>query len=573
MPRAPRSTVAALVVSLTTVSVTVMAAVTAAAAPPLPPVTLMPGADEVSSTIITDDAVYTLAPAEGDETVIRGRSLSTTGTGWSLGPAQLIGRARSADVAASAGRVAYVRAADHRLVLDTLATAEDPDGTEVTPAWSLADGVVTDGVWGLSGPWITVGDASDQRLFNVDTGAEADLSSASLVPAGADGAPVVAVGVSDGVVVWSVWTTVDGLSYSGLYRATLAADGTIGATEVLDEDLATSADDPFAVLVPAPRQDGDATASFVAWSRFELADLLNFSHQLRWLTADSTIGSPHEMDVPADTALLGISDGEVAIGVRAGDDVTVSWYDLTGGVTSTTRTWVGPALVTGVAGPLVAFDDAGTSWLVDADNRELAADPPPLGPLARFSDVRPCEAFAGEILWLADRGIVGGYVDGGFRRIAPVNRDAMAAFLYRMVHDTADTPEACTVAPFADVPVSHPFCPQITWLAGTGITTGWPDGTFRPSEPVSREAMTAFLYRFANDGDTAPSCVRAPFSDVVVTHPFCGEIAWLAAEGLSSGWPDGTFRPGAGIERQAMAAFLFRFHRDGYVPADPPRGD
>ena len=32
-------------------------------------------------------------------------------------------------------------------------------------------------------------------------------------------------------------------------------------------------------------------------------------------------------------------------------------------------------------------------------------------------------------------------------------------------------------------------------MADQGITTGWPDGTFRPGEATSREAMAAFLYR------------------------------------------------------------------------------
>lgn len=45
------------------------------------------------------------------------------------------------------------------------------------------------------------------------------------------------------------------------------------------------------------------------------------------------------------------------------------------------------------------------------------------------------------------------------------------------------------------------------------ITTGYSDGTYRPNEPVSREAMAAFMNRFAGaycgipaaTGYTAPS--------------------------------------------------------------------
>nr|WP_260853562.1 S-layer homology domain-containing protein [Kocuria palustris] len=33
------------------------------------------------------------------------------------------------------------------------------------------------------------------------------------------------------------------------------------------------------------------------------------------------------------------------------------------------------------------------------------------------------------------------------------------------------------------------------WARAQGITTGWPDGTFRPMHQTHRDAMAAFLYR------------------------------------------------------------------------------
>lgn len=52
------------------------------------------------------------------------------------------------------------------------------------------------------------------------------------------------------------------------------------------------------------------------------------------------------------------------------------------------------------------------------------------------------------------------------------------------------------VEPFIDITPSSPFYKEISWLASQKITTGWADGTFRPHEPISRDAMAAFLYRF-----------------------------------------------------------------------------
>ena len=121
----------------------------------------------------------------------------------------------------------------------------------------------------------------------------------------------------------------------------------------------------------------------------------------------------------------------------------------------------------------------------------------------------------------------------------------------------AVAPSAPVVSEFSDVPVGAPFRLEIEWLASTGITTGWPDGTFHPSAPVERQAMAAFLYRFAGSPAFTPPST-ASFSDVSSSHPFFLEIEWLASTGITTGYPDHTFHPSAPVERQAMAAFLYR---------------
>lgn len=184
--------------------------------------------------------------------------------------------------------------------------------------------------------------------------------------------------------------------------------------------------------------------------------------------------------------------------------------------------------------------------------------------LTRFDDVRLTQPFAADILWLADQGITTGYPDATFRPALAVNRDAMAAFLYRASGSPAFTAPA--TARFADVPPSHPFFREIEWLASVGVTTGTarPDGTviYNPGATVSREAMAAFLYRLAGSPAFTPPATPS-FADVTTGHPFYAAIEWLAARGITTGTaqPDGTVRyePGAAVSREAVAAFLHRF--------------
>jgi hypothetical protein len=51
---------------------------------------------------------------------------------------------------------------------------------------------------------------------------------------------------------------------------------------------------------------------------------------------------------------------------------------------------------------------------------------------------------------------------------------------------------------FSDVPTSHPFHDEIDWMVANGITEGYEDGTFRPTNPVSRQAFAAFLSRYSD---------------------------------------------------------------------------
>lgn len=170
-----------------------------------------------------------------------------------------------------------------------------------------------------------------------------------------------------------------------------------------------------------------------------------------------------------------------------------------------------------------------------------------------FRDVPNGAQFAADIRWLAQQGITTGWADATYRPLESVSREATAAFLYRLSGSPAWTPPA--TSPFPDVRAGDAFHHEITWLAAKRITTGWTDGTFQPLEPVTREAMAAYLYRLYRG---TPPARPAPFTDVRTGDPFATEIAWLASTGITTGWPDGTFRPKEPIARDAMAAFLHR---------------
>lgn len=181
-----------------------------------------------------------------------------------------------------------------------------------------------------------------------------------------------------------------------------------------------------------------------------------------------------------------------------------------------------------------------------------------------FPDVPRSYPFYNEITWLAQSGITTGWSDNTFRPLDSVQRCAYAAFLYRMAGKPAFTPPA--TPSFPDVSRNHPFFKEIEWALSKGITTGWDDGTFRPSAKIARDAIAAFMYRYAGQPSyTAPASPL--FRDVAKSHPFYREISWMKQSGLSTGWEDNTYRPSRATARDAIAAFLYRYWQKGLPKA------
>lgn len=181
-----------------------------------------------------------------------------------------------------------------------------------------------------------------------------------------------------------------------------------------------------------------------------------------------------------------------------------------------------------------------------------------------FRDVKGSYQFYKEISWMTAEGITTGYEGNWFHPERLVTREAFAAFMYRLAgKPTVSLPSK---SPFKDVETSDQFYREIVWLAKSGISTGWDDGTFRPKSNIARDAMAAFLYRYEGSPSfSSPS--TSPFKDLPKSAQFYEEVTWLSESGMTTGYSDGTFRAWDGASRAATSAFLFRgYGKSSYTP-------
>jgi hypothetical protein len=174
-----------------------------------------------------------------------------------------------------------------------------------------------------------------------------------------------------------------------------------------------------------------------------------------------------------------------------------------------------------------------------------------------FSDVPFSSSFFSEIEYVFAETIVNGFPDGTYRAGNDVTRAAMSAFLYRLADEPSfSDPE---VATFSDVALDSTFFHEIEWMNDEGITTGFPGGLYKPNSPVTRGAMSAFMYRLA--GEPVGPFPDPGFTDVPDGSTFEVPIAWMSDVEITTGFNDGTFRPGDVVTRGAMAAFMYRFRQ------------
>ncbi|MGY1591566.1 S-layer homology domain-containing protein [Geodermatophilus sp. SYSU D00708] len=180
----------------------------------------------------------------------------------------------------------------------------------------------------------------------------------------------------------------------------------------------------------------------------------------------------------------------------------------------------------------------------------LPATAPAAAAATTFTDVPKDAPYAADARWVVDQGITTA-PNGRFAPTATVTRQDLAVFLYR-TRFPGKTAPACTTKPFGDVPTSSSRCGAIAWLKSAGIVTAKP--TFSPGATATREFLAFAVARL---GGTPPrTCTSAPFRDVPVTSGACAAVAWLRAQGIAVGMPDGTFRPRDAATRSATATFL-----------------
>ncbi|MEK4484775.1 S-layer homology domain-containing protein [Psychrobacillus sp. FSL H8-0484] len=172
-----------------------------------------------------------------------------------------------------------------------------------------------------------------------------------------------------------------------------------------------------------------------------------------------------------------------------------------------------------------------------------------------FSDVSNKNVYLKEIVYLTNNGYIHGYEDSTFKPEQNLSRAHAAVLISRALKLDLTS---VTDPGFKDVPTTHPYYREIAAVANARIVGGKENNLYDPQGTLTRAQMAAILtnaYKLTGTSTTK-------FSDVKSGYWAEKSISALAFNDITTGYADGTFKPSVPVTRMHFSVFLYRsIHR------------
>lgn len=168
-----------------------------------------------------------------------------------------------------------------------------------------------------------------------------------------------------------------------------------------------------------------------------------------------------------------------------------------------------------------------------------------------FSDLTPANVHYDNVMNLVERGVITGYPDGTFKPNQSISRAHAAKIIAKALG--LDTKNVKNPN-FKDIPTNYAYYGEIAALANAGIINGYPDGTFKPNATLTRGQMAKIIARaFELTGNAN----NLPFKDIANSE-YKEYIAALYANKVTTGTTPTTYSPVNPVTRGQLASFVVR---------------
>lgn len=191
---------------------------------------------------------------------------------------------------------------------------------------------------------------------------------------------------------------------------------------------------------------------------------------------------------------------------------------------------------------------------------ELTENAGQTGAELTFSDIAEDAWYRDAVSFVCEKGLMQGSGEM-FYPEQNTSRAMAVTVLWRL----AGSPEAEKNETFSDAESDAYYAGALDWAAEAGIAAGTAPGIFRPEEPVSREQLAVFLYRFAESQNcdisvsTDPVCFRD--ADNIDAYA-ASAVKWACDRGILKGTAEGVLSPDTSASRAQMAEIVMRMSQD-----------
>ena len=146
-----------------------------------------------------------------------------------------------------------------------------------------------------------------------------------------------------------------------------------------------------------------------------------------------------------------------------------------------------------------------------------------------------------------------GYPDKTVRPQNGITRAEVATIFFRLLTDETRDANSTKSNSYSDVAAGAWYNHAVSTLSAMGIVKGDSHGKFNPNAPITRAEFAAIAARFDDKANTT----TADFSDIA-SHWAKNEISAASNNGWITGYPDGTFRPDNKITRAEAMTLVNR---------------
>ena len=146
-----------------------------------------------------------------------------------------------------------------------------------------------------------------------------------------------------------------------------------------------------------------------------------------------------------------------------------------------------------------------------------------------------------------------GYPDKTVRPQNGITRAEVATIFFRLLTDETRDANSTKSNSYSDAAAGAWYNHAVSTLSAMGIVKGDSHGKFNPNAPITRAEFAAIAARFDDKANTT----TADFSDIA-SHWAKNEISAASNNGWITGYPDGTFRPDNKITRAEAMTLVNR---------------